>query len=162
MSHHPHPPAHEQRDRGAALLLAIGFVLMIGTITAGLAMLITSSVNNRVSLEQLRDREYAADAAVEQAISTVRGLDRSVTPACGWSSSLNGVPIRVDCTGSLNIVTDAAGSMFAQRNVVFSACVDSGSACSVSNTIIRAGINFEQQFTNLVTTTYIQSWSVSG
>ena len=65
-------PRREHEDRGAALLLAVGFVVVIGAIAGGLAGLATSGVNNRVTLEQVRNREYAADGAIENAISQVR------------------------------------------------------------------------------------------
>ena len=52
-------------DRGAALLIAIGFVMMVSTIAGGLAAMITSGVGNRVSLEQIgrascRERVYSS------------------------------------------------------------------------------------------------------
>ena len=55
----------QHKDSGAALLLAIGFVLMIGMISGGLIALATSSMNNRATLELLRNREYAADGAID-------------------------------------------------------------------------------------------------
>ena len=65
-------PGHRHEDRGAALILAVAFVVMFGSIGAGLAALVTSSVNNRGSLESVRDRQYAADGAIEDAIVQVR------------------------------------------------------------------------------------------
>ena len=63
------------RDRGASLILAIGFVLLIGLIVGALTTLIASSANNRVSLINLRDRQYAAEAGIEEAIvSTIKLL----------------------------------------------------------------------------------------
>ncbi|MFM2077255.1 MAG: hypothetical protein RJA49_1145, partial [Actinomycetota bacterium] len=110
----------DNRDRGAALLIAIGFVVMIGVITGGLAALMTTNVTDRMALSRLRDRQYAAEAAVNQEIVTVRQLPRTSTASCGTVSSLNSVSIRVDCSQGLTAVTGSGGTVLAQRNVVFS------------------------------------------
>lgn len=157
------------RDRGASLILAIGFVLLIGLIVGALTTLIASSANNRVSLVKLRDRQYAAEAGIEDAIVNIRtALDAAVSPqvyeipVCGWTSSLNGVDVRVDCTRAINAVASEDGDVVAQHNVVFVACVDTGSECNADRPVIRAQVNFEKRFTDAVTKTYIQSWSVFG
>ena len=157
------------RDRGASLILAIGFVLLIGLIVGALTTLIASSANNRVSLINLRDRQYAAEAGIEEAIVSIRtALDAAAAPqvyeipTCGWSSNLNGVDVRVDCTRAVNAIASTDGDVIAQHNVVFVACLDTGSACDTDTPVIRAQVNFEKKFTDAVTKTYIQSWSVFG
>lgn len=157
------------RDRGASLILAIGFVLLIGLIVGALTTLISSSANNRVSLIKIRDRQYAAEAGIEDAIVSIRtALDAAVSPAvyeipvCGWSSNLNGVDVRVDCARAINAIASEDGDVVAQHNVVFLACVDNGSPCDPDHPVIRAQVNFEKRFTDAVTKTYIQSWSVFG
>ena len=158
----PHP---QHDDVGAALLLAIGFVLMIGAISAGLASLATSSLNNRDSLEFTRNRQYSADGAIELAIADVRGrLDRGEltcsTPGGFTRDSLNGIDIRVDWTNACGVVQSSDGTVVAQRNVTFSACEDTGGKCADANIVIRAQVNFEQA-ASAVTKTYVQSWSVN-
>ena len=101
-----HDPA---RDRGAALIIAIGFVVMIGAIAAGLTSMVTSGVGNRIALEDLRDRQYAADGAIEDA-----DRDHARLPRCRQrdvrrrlrrsSVSLNGVDIRVESAVTCNAV----------------------------------------------------------
>jgi hypothetical protein len=165
-------PHHE--DRGAALILAIGFVVMIGAISGGLAALATSGLNNRNSLAVVRNREYAADGAIEKAIALVRPL--SCTPASGSvvDSTVNGVAIRVDWINACGVVqggdrgTTASasaldGAVVLQRNVIFSACVDPApsTTCDPAKVIIRAQVNFEQALVGAVTSTYVQSWSVN-
>lgn len=154
------------RDRGAALILAIAFVVMVGAISGGLAALVTSSMNNRGALEQVRNRQYAADAAVEQAITTVRSQVGTPLELCANApdmtvQTLNGVAIRVDWRNACGVVQASDGTVVAQRNVIFSACVDTGSACAEAAIVVRAQINFEQS-SGTVTKTYVQSWSVRG
>ena len=153
-------------DRGAALIVAIGFVVMIGAIAAGLSSLIVSSMNNRITLQALRDRHYAADGAIEDAITVVRGLDRSTTGSCtaqvGSSiSTINAVVIRVDWQNLCGAVRADDGAVVSQRNVVFSACINTGVACPSGQVIVRAQLNFEQAGSGAVTKTYVQSWSVN-
>lgn len=151
------------RDRGAALILAIGFVLMISAIAGGLAALIATSFENRSSLEGLRNRQYAADAAIQDAITQVRTVtDRSLPVTCaGFTTNLNSVTIRVDCAKAYGIAPGTDNLVLSQRNVIFNACLDTGSACTDASTIIRAQVSFEQLYAGAVTTTFVQSWSVN-
>ena len=159
-------PRREHEDRGAALLLAIGFVVMIGTIAGGLAGLATSGVNNRTTLERVRNREYAADGAIENAISQVRLLTCASASGSITDASMSSVSIRVDWVNACGVVQSSDGSVVSQRNVIFSACLNTGSPCSDTAVpavpvIIRAQVNFQQSLVGAVTKTYVQSWSVN-
>lgn len=161
-----HARDHRVRDRGASLIVTIGFVLMIGSIGGGLAGLATSSMNNRVSLAMQRDRQYAADAAVESAIATVRGTRQNTQEACAavtgsQQSTLNGFAIRVDWQHACTVVRGGDGAAVAQRNVIFAACPDQGTPCDDSAVIVRAQVNFEQAQGGGVQRTSVQSWSVN-
>jgi hypothetical protein len=158
---------NSERDRGAALIVAIAFVVMIGAVGAGLAGLITSSSYNRVSLQMLRNREYAADGAVEAAIAEVRSLDRQTSAGCSTTggtsaSTINAIDIRVDWQAACTVVRGTDGIVVAQRNVMFSACEDDGLACANARTIVRAQVNFRDDPTGDVAGTFVQSWSVNG
>jgi hypothetical protein len=147
--------------------MAIGFVVLIGSIAAGLSALVTSSTNNRLSLTEVRNRQYAADGAIEEAITAVRLLDRTTTGSCGAAagnrtSTLNGYTIRVDWQNVCGVVRSAVGELVAQRNVVFTACLDDGSSCTDQDAVVRAQVNFEQAATGAVTRTWVQAWSVLG
>lgn len=153
-------------DRGAALILAIAFVVMIGTIGAGLAGLITSSSNNRVSLQTLRNREYSADGAVEEAVAMVRGLDGDTAASCSATggtsvSTINSIAIRVDWNAACSVVRGSSGELFAQRNVIFEACENIGAACVSTAVIVRAQVNFRDDPSGNVADTFVQSWSVN-
>lgn len=159
------PERGPERDRGASLIMAIGFVVLIGAIAAGLSAMVTSSNFNRISLAGVRDRQYAADGAVEEAITSVRFLDRTGDGSCEASagastSELNQLRIRVDWENVCGVVRTETGELVAQRNVVFSACFDLGAPCTEDEVIVRAQVNFEQATTGDVTRTYVQSWSV--
>ena len=155
----------DDSDRGAALIIAIGFVLMIGAITAGLSSLVTSSMNNRISLQAVRDREYAADGAVEDAVVDVRGRMDAGTIACSdtggsTTSTVNGVAIRVDWQPACEALLGTEGLVVVQHNVVFGACLDVGVDCLAADIIIRAQVNFQRDASGIVSHTFVQSWSV--
>jgi Tfp pilus assembly protein PilX len=159
----------KQRDeRGATLVLALAFMLVVSALIGATLSVISTGLHDRVSLDNLRNREYAADAAIEQAIATERTL-APPGPALSSSSctgafptvSTNNIPIRVNCTN--DAVPTFRG--FLQRDVVFIACVAVGTTdCGTPSTpvIIRAQVYFEGTTTGPVTGTYIQSWSVNG
>lgn len=150
----------QHADSGAALLLAVGFVLMFGAISGGLASLAANSVNNRNTLEILRNREYSADGAIENAISQAR-LRGACLPASGTivDATMNSVSIRVDWVESCPSVLSSNSTPFAQRNVVFLACLNTGPSCLATDVITRAQVNFEPA--NLpATKTFVQSWNV--
>jgi hypothetical protein len=151
-------PRTHHADSGAALLLALGFVVLVGAIGGGLAGLAATSVHNESTLELVRDREYAADGAIEQAISQVRDNTCS-SPDSSTFDTLNQIAIRVDYRNVCGFVPSADGNIAEQRNVIFSAfCVAPAAArCNTSNVIIRAQVNFQQSPVK----TYVQSWSVN-
>jgi hypothetical protein len=142
------------------LLLAIGFVLMISAISAGLAAAATSSLNNRTTLGVVRNREFAADGAIEKSITQVRPLDCTTLSGLTQDTT-NGVAIRVDWTTDCSHgVPSSDGGDYLQRNVVFSACLDKLAQCQNADVIIRAQINFEPR-AGTVTKTFVQAWSVN-
>ncbi len=153
-------PHRQHQDSGAALILAIGFVMMIGLISAGLASLATSTLNNRGSLELIRNRQYAADGAIQQAISHVRGLTCS-SPAGSIddTDNLNDIAIRVDWVNACGVVKSSNGTDVNQRNVIFSAFCKNPTdvKCNFADVIIRAQVNFQEDPPK----TYVQSWSVN-
>jgi hypothetical protein len=159
--------------------MAVGFVLAIGFIGGGLASLATSGLSNRDTLQSLRNRQYAADGAIDQAVSAARSPSRTcslVETASGADgptvATINGIAIRVDWVNACGIMqsgdrtsaataVSSAGTVVAQRNVIFSACVSTGATCDPANVIIRAQVNFQQIGAGAVTKTYVQSWSVN-
>ncbi|MEO5900128.1 MAG: hypothetical protein ABIR68_08345 [Ilumatobacteraceae bacterium] len=161
-------------DRGAALVVAIAFVVAIGAVCGGLAALTASSLSNRAPLEAARNREFAADGGIQYAIAQVRTIDLPPLTACnsaggtfaptaGPAMNLNGIPIRVDWVNACGAVVGADGAVVVQRNVIFTACVAVATSCaSPASVIIRAQVNFEQGLTGGVTNTYVQTWSVNG
>jgi hypothetical protein len=150
--------APRRDEHGVAIVLALAFVVLVGVVTAALLSSLTSAVNDRLTLDTVRDRQYAAEAGVEKAVAAVRALGGNFTD-CGAprTSSLNGIAIRVECT-YLPTITRTG---FLQRNVVFTSCVDTGVACTATTTMIRAQVNFESTGAAGVSHTYIQSWTVT-
>lgn len=162
-------PGVARDERGASLILAITFMLVIGGISGAVISSVRSGLSARHVLDTNRNREYAADGGIEQAITQVRqqttspgiGFVNPCSPAGGFPPwSLNGVGIRVDCQNAPTLTQNG----FLQRNVIFNACL-SGAACNAKNTIVRAQINFEAitlpNGSLLVSKTTVQSWSVN-
>ena len=159
-------------EDGATLLLVIGFMVLVGFVSAGLATQLASSSQSRVALDQARNREYAADGAILADIATVRtnmqsGNALAPCPATSVKPGpqLNGVPIQVDCSFSL---LSFSGTVL--RNATFVACApQSGTAlCPSSAVIIKAQVHYStpdpQPALNAtsvnVDNTYVATWSV--
>jgi hypothetical protein len=159
-----------QRDeRGASLILAIAFMLVAGAIGAGLTTSVTSGINDSSTLAVARDREYAAEGAIDYAIVTMRSAPNPESiglTQCGPFTKTNmpltgskTVDIRVDCAPAPELTTDLS----ARNNVILTACIDTGSSCDPTKVLIRAEINFQVSGTPpQVTRTYVQTWSVNG
>ena len=157
-------------ESGAALLLALGFTVVLGLIGAAMLSSLSSGLHSRVALDQARTREYAADSGIQYAISQVRALP---APGAAFSGCTNGthysytsaddspVNIRINCSNAFQ----QTRSGFQQRNVVFNACVENGADCDDAHSIIRAQVNFQTVGpggADNVTRTWVQSWSVNG
>jgi hypothetical protein len=156
-------------ESGAALVLALGFVLLVGAISAGLLSYISTTSGNTVSLNAVRNRQYAADGTIEQAIALHRAaLDNDPNAPCNnpivASAQIMPAPvpaIRVDCFLAPSLVA-AGGHFLKLDNVIFRACDASlGDTCSPSNTIVETQVNFAHSGSSPVSQTYIQAWSVN-
>jgi Tfp pilus assembly protein PilX len=158
----------ERDESGAALILALGFMVMIGLIAAALLSSLATGLRTRVTLDNARNREYAADSGIQYAITQVRALPSPGAAMTGCASGTHysytsadnpAITIRINCS---NLIQNTR-SFFQQRNVVFNACVENGSDCSDANSIIRAQVNFQTVGSggpDNVTRTWVQSWSV--
>ena len=162
-------------EEGATLILVIGFMVMVGLVSAGLSAQLASSSKTRVALDQARNRQYTADAAILAYIPQVRSnmeSNQALTPCSGThnhitqSPGLNNVPIQVDCDYSGPSLTFSG---FPQRVVRFTACPpqSGGAACPSSAAIIQAQVNYASLPTDAynasditVTKTFIQTWNV--
>jgi type II secretory pathway pseudopilin PulG len=153
-------------ERGASLILAIVFMVVVGGVSLITLSYITNGTNQRRLLEQARNREYAADGTIEQAIARVRALPApgAGVKSCGGpdTQTLNGFNIRVDCQNASTFTTRG----LLQRNVIFTACEarSAGAHCSDGSTVVRAQVNFKTTpgpGQSTVTRTYVQSWSVN-
>jgi len=61
--------------------------------------------------------------------------------------------IRVDCTSA----PEQTSGGYLQRNAIFTACLDTGAACTDTSAIVRAQVNFSDSGS-----TTVQAWSVNG
>ena len=154
-----------QGEGGAALVLAIAFLVLMAGIGAAVVSSVTSGVTDRAVLDQVRNRQYAADGAIENDIAYLRTHGGT----CGGQPQTHtletpAVTVHVDCVPAPAVVVGPGGDLLAQNDIIFVACLTSdvnGSGnCPTSKTIINAQINFQGPSSPL--TTYVQSWSVNG
>lgn len=174
-------------ERGTSLILAIVFMVVVGMISAAVLPAITSSLRVRTTLDNIRDRQYAADGAIEHAIAQIRNPTPTPPPTyrgpalspCGpsvtnapyyYTVTEDGasIHVRVDCAGEPTLTLGTSGP-FLQQNVLFSACVVATPdvACGGATTpiVIRAQVNFQAVGAGsrlVIQRTWIQSWSVNG
>jgi hypothetical protein len=153
-------------ERGASLILAIVFMVVVGAVGGGVLASISSGVQNGVHLATARNREYAADAAIESSIARVRRLGAASTncasdPMYTFETSPS-VDIHVDCANVPTVAGLPSGALALQNDVVFTACLASVASpkCPSANTIISAEVNFQANGSQV--TTYVLSWSVNG
>jgi FlaG/FlaF family flagellin (archaellin) len=160
-----------QRDeRGASLILAIVFMVVVSAIGGGVLASISSGIHDGAALAQARNREYAADAAIETSIARVRVVNESGSsptgwPACGSDPTYTfehdpSVDIHVVCVNQPTVAGVPTGSLASQNDVTFNACLASAPSCTSSNAIISADVNFQKSGSNV--STNVLSWSVNG
>jgi hypothetical protein len=158
--------ARRERDAGAALILAIAFVVTIGAVLAGLTALVTSGVGDRRSIERLRDRDYAAEGAIELAIAELRNTPPAAHTCAAAepssTTSINGITIRVERDVRCSVARGDDGIPVALRRLVLSSCVDHGVACTSTETVVRAEVDLVSGADATTTEPIVRSWVVGG
>jgi len=154
-------------ERGASLILAIVFMVVIGAISAAVVATTTSGIQDRATLDQARNREYAADGAIEQTVVTARGLSGVCPSQPAALITLDGFNIHVDCSRGPNLVLGPGAPLSQGDDLLFVACsVPSGNVTTCTSSpganppIINAQVNFHG--TAPAVTTFVQAWSVNG
>jgi len=124
-------------DGGAALIIALIFMIALGLVLGSIATYARGSVTNAINLKNQRTSELQASSAVAAAMQNVRRSYYSpiYTPAgtpCLYPNGTDGTlpanPFHVWCTGSI-----APGSQVS-RTVNFYAC-PSTSSCAASGSV---------------------------
>ena len=149
--------ARGRDETGAALELALIFLMSTSVIVGTLLTFASSSSQATVATRSNRGFDYDADAAMQAAIATIRvsttqgyvGNCVSFTPAFTLNDPSR--PLRVDCF--------PFSASVAQRHVVLSVCPTSvGAPCPDAQALVRADVTFydDHGFGRAVS---IQSWS---
>lgn len=145
-------PRRGHGDDGAALELALLFMIATALIVTVLLGFASTSSQATVATRTSRGTDYNADAAMQAAIATVRvGTCAAYTP----SFTLNppATPLRVDCTTTGAVV----GS---QRHVVFSVCPSSVAApCPLASSLLQAEVIFYDDGGIVGRAVSVLSWS---
>jgi type II secretory pathway pseudopilin PulG len=151
-------------ERGASLILAIAFMVVIGAISAAVISTTASGIQDRVVLDQARNREYAADGAIESMIAAARGSG-GTCPAPTNFPSMNGVSIHAECTSTPAVVVGPGGVLLTQDDLTFVACESSATCTSTipppnpnTNPIITSLVNFQGAAPSK---SFVLSWSVN-
>jgi hypothetical protein len=159
LSHNAHP------EDGATLILALIFVVLVGAIVAALLSLAGTNLLSTTNLQHQRNHEFAADAAVDGAIQSLRHQAPTSPVTCpnfpsgvGQSVTINGDSFVVEC--SMAILPNSFG-----RLVEFDACPLglSFSSCA-AQAVVRANVTYDDlsslscQNTSQPGCTYGNSW----
>jgi hypothetical protein len=139
MAHRRTPAGHD--EAGAALILALVFVLAVASVGVTLVSATGSDILNSSNLKAQRSLEYAADGATSLATQNVRysGNNYSTPGDClpnGSSVSLDGVNVTVDC--SQQQFDPVSG---VTRVVNFYACT--AASCTSGNAVLQAQVTFD-------------------
>lgn len=131
----------ERRDQqeGAVLVIALVFVAFIGVISVALLDYATTNLMASEKYEDLRQRQFSADAVVDGAINAVR-RDQNLAddPLC-FRATVNGLDLRVDCLGPTTGTS---------TEVEFTACPYTAAMCSsTSVTILVAKAKYNRSVT---------------
>jgi hypothetical protein len=146
-------------ETGAVLLMALGFIAIIGFL--GLALLSYAATNLRATsaLRPVRSIKYAADGAVEGAINKYR---QDFTVPC----AANFYRLKLETTSKLAldpavndiVVNCGPEEITASRRVTFTAVCTGTTYCHAGKTALVAKIRFDG-VPPAVTTT-VETWSV--
>ena len=151
--------ARGRDEVGAALELALIFLMSTSVIVGTLLTFASSSSQATVVTRATRGFDYDADAAMQAAIATIRvsttqgyvGVGKCVSFTPGFTLNNSSRPLRVDCSP----FSASAG----QRHIILSVCPSSaGAPCADSQALLRADVTFydDHGFGRAVS---IQSWS---
>lgn len=148
----PPDPADRANERGAILVLALVFLVIVGGAVALLTTWATNDLNNTSHFTDARNLDYAATSATEVAINNIR-----YTPLVGAGETLNASPPSY-CWGTSSpssLTTDgvdiavwcstAEDLQSAQtRTVTFYACLSSVSASQcASSPVLQAVVVYD-------------------
>jgi hypothetical protein len=137
-----------RHDEGAALVLALVFLVAVGLVLLAIVTFAGGSFRNTINLNSQRGVEYAADGATTAAAQATRYTYNTYTtpgnclPGGQSSMTINGIAISVQCS-AVNFNPNSA----ATREVLFLACRTGGS-CTTSNAIIQASVTYDDYSTS--------------
>lgn len=144
-------------EQGQILLLALGFITVLGLATVVLLSYTTTNLRATAKLRPVRSVQFAADGAIEGAINKMR-LDTNAPCGANFftaAESLNGQPIVVTCVHvSGTPATPTVTKTFTAT------CPPSGTSdCPDNELQLTATVLFDKSQAPAKTT--VQKWSVT-
>lgn len=87
--------APEPDERGAVLLLALAFIVVVSVVVAALALWATSDVNNSTIFYSASAQNYAANAATQAAVEAIGATPEPSSPTSAYNATTNqnGTPL---------------------------------------------------------------------
>jgi Tfp pilus assembly protein PilX len=119
-------------EEGAALIIALVFILTMGLLTGVLVTLASTNLMATTNLQAQRVGQYAADGALDVAVQTVRYMSPGATLTNCGSKAV--VAVAIPTSGSNQDVTVYCGTaaLGGARQVTFWACPTSASTSASS------------------------------
>ncbi len=146
------------RERGAVLVLALVFVIIMAVSLLAVVNLGGDALRNTANLKGERSLEYAADAATDASVEAVRysyyafdGVTNPQNTGCVPDGAvltmpdsasmppINGIKMNVTCTGA----PVATPPLQNTRTVTFYACQQGQGLCTPSNSALVAQVVFQ-------------------
>ncbi len=149
----------QTEEEGAALIICLAFLTFAFLIVGALLNMSYTSLRATSKLKIVRNTDYDADAAMEQAIATIR-----VDPARGYFNACPSIDVpalnnvgsgmRVDCTALLKPVF--------QREVILSVCPASEKTkpCPDDKSLLQARVSYYDDKT-FGRAALVQTWSAN-
>ncbi len=129
------PNIRHRDESGAVLVLALVFAAVVSLIILALVSWSGNNLQSVAAFQQGTKLNYAANSAMETAIQQVR-YDPDGCPITGLSYSVNGITVVVQCGPN-------PGNTTIMRQVKFTACPQTGVACSPSNPYLTVVATFD-------------------
>src|SRR5581483_3776507 len=138
-------------QEGQALLLALGFITFMGFLSVSVFTFVDTGLRGNTRLDGVRRTTYSANAALDIAINKTRYSGQGAVSNCPSAMNINSAVDNGPPTGaaapngvSMWILSQCFSAVpaSADRDVVFTACTDASSPCSVDKVAAKTEVYY--------------------